>query len=483
MAESLKKKFILGTSWTTSEHIILTIVGVIQLSITSRLLTPVDFGVYAIATFFSGLGRIAFSMGLSAALIQKKGEIKSYLDTTWSAGILVAAVISAIIMACIPFVCKSYYHNTEAIGPSIVILLNCIFVTASNPALIIFQKQIDLKKIFFLNVFSKLFSFLMVILCVSFYRSYWGLVIALLSESLFRLVYSYFLYPYRPHFKLNWSQFKELYSFSGWIQLKNVVSWLSGSIDTAIVGNVLGTERLGFYNRAQSVSNYAPTFIHAVIDTVAFPLYSQISEDVQRTNKVVISVQNMMICLMSLISILFIRYSDKVILIVLGEKWISMATVFSVLGIAYLLQALLLSFNPLLRAYGFTRQEFVFYVIKTGITAVLLYPFVKQWDLLGAAWAIAASVLVAFPIMVGIIKKRTHIKLLDFYVSIFMAIGSVLSVHFLMNLMPNWFDNGLWWMLEIAISFFLVAAVELALFQLFRKGPGEAIYQALHFTR
>ena len=80
MAESLKKKFILGTSWTTSEHIILTIVGVIQLSITSRLLTPVDFGVYAIATFFSGLGRIAFSMGLSAALIQKKGEIKSYLD-------------------------------------------------------------------------------------------------------------------------------------------------------------------------------------------------------------------------------------------------------------------------------------------------------------------------------------------------------------------------------------------------------------------
>ncbi|MFT0494341.1 oligosaccharide flippase family protein [Bacteroides thetaiotaomicron] len=43
-----------------------------QLSITSRILTPVDFGIYAIALFFSGLGRIAFSMGLGPALVQKK---------------------------------------------------------------------------------------------------------------------------------------------------------------------------------------------------------------------------------------------------------------------------------------------------------------------------------------------------------------------------------------------------------------------------
>ena len=72
MAESLKKKFLSGTSWTTSEHIILTIIGVAQLSITSRLLSPIDFGIYAIAMFFAGLGRVAFSMGLGAALIQKK---------------------------------------------------------------------------------------------------------------------------------------------------------------------------------------------------------------------------------------------------------------------------------------------------------------------------------------------------------------------------------------------------------------------------
>lgn len=479
MAESLKGKFISGTSWTAAEHVILMVLGVVQLSITSRLLTPVDFGIYAIATFFSSLGKVAFSMGLSVALIQKKGEIKSYLDTSWSAGILVAVVISGIIMAFIPFICKGYYHNADAIWPSLVIMLNCLFTTASNPSLIYYNKEIKLKKIFYLNVFSKLFSFILVVVCVYFLKSYWGLIIAILSESLFRMAYSYILRPYKPHFEINWKMFKELYAFSGWIQLKNVVSWLSSSIDTAIVGNVLGTQKLGFYNRAQSVSNYAPTFIHAVIDSVAFPLYSQINEDHQRTNKVVISVQNTMILLMSLISIIFIRYSDKIIQIILGDQWLSMASVFAVLGIAYLLQALLLSFNPVLRALGFTRQEFFFYIIKIGLTVALLYPFVSKWDLMGAAWAINASVIIAFPIMIFIIKKRTGLLLRDYYFSILIAVLSVVASHFLMNICSDWFQKGWMWVLEMIIVLGLVCGIQLLTYLITKKGPGEAIFQLI----
>lgn len=479
MAETLKGKFLAGSSWTAAEHIILTVLGIAQLSITSRLLTPVDFGIYAIATFFSNLGRVAFSMGLGTALIQKKGDIKSYLNTTWSAGILVAAVISAIIMFFVPFICKGYYHNEEAIWPSLVIMLNCLFITASNPALIVYQKEIKLKKVFYLNVLSKCFSFVFVVICVYFLKSYWGLIIAIMSESVFRLVYSYFLHPYRPSFNINWNQFKELYSFSGWIQLKNVISWLSGSIDTAIVGNVLGTEKLGFYNRAQSVSNYAPTFINAVIDTVAYPLYSQINEDHKRTNKIVISVQNTMILLMSFLSIVFVRYSDKIIQVILGDQWIAMSNVFSILGIAYLLQSLLLSFNPVMRAYGFTKQEFLFYIIKVSLTIALLYPFVNKWDLIGAAWAITASVVVAFPIMVFIIKKKTKLHLADLYISIIIAVLSVTGTLFFMKascFLPH--DNW-WWVLEMSIALVILSILELTFFILFRKGPGEAIYQAL----
>ena len=477
MAESLKKKFLLGTSWTAAEHVILTVLGVLQLAITSRFLSPVDFGIYAIAIFFSNLGKVAFSMGLSAALIQKKGDIKSYIDTAWAAGILVAVFISAIIMLLIPFICKEYYHNTDAVTPSLLIMLNCLFVTASNPILIFYHKEIKLKKIFYLNVFSKVFSFILVVVCVIAFESYWALIVAILSESIFHLIYSYILHPYMPHFKIKWSQFKELYSFSGWIQLKNVANWLSGSIDTAIVGNVLGTEKLGYYNRAQSVSNYAPTFIHAVIDTVAFPLYSQINNDRQRINNVVISVQNTIIFMMSLVSVVFVRYSNEVIQIILGKQWLIMSNVFGVLGVAYLIQMLLFSFNPVLRAFGFTKQEFLFYIIKIGLTIVLLYPFVCKWDLLGAAWAITLSVIIAFPVMIFIIKMKTGLHFTDYGVSILIAILSVMATHYMFNALSIWSFGGLWWILEMLLVLVSVCIIELVFYILFKKGPGEVIYR------
>lgn len=477
MAESLKKKFLFGTSWTAAEHVILTVLGVLQLAITSRILTSIDFGIYAIVIFFSNLGKVAFSMGLSAALIQKRGNIKSYIDTAWAAGILVAVFISTIIMVLIPFICKEYYHNSNAVKPSLLIMLNCLFVTASNPILIFYHKEIKLKKIFYLNVFSKVFSFIFVVVCAIFFKSYWALIIAILSESIFRLVYSYILHPYMPHFKIRWSQFKELYSFSGWIQLKNVASWVSGSIDTAIVGNVLGTEKLGFYNRAQSVSNYAPTFIHAVIDTVAFPLYSQINNDRQRINNVVISVQNTIIFLMSLVSIVFVRYSNEVIQIILGNQWLIMSNVFAVLGVAYLIQMLLFSFNPVLRAFGYTKQEFIFYIVKIGLTIVLLYPFVENWDLLGAAWAITLSVIVAFPVMIFVIKKKIGLHLSDYGVSILIAILSVMATHYFFNFVSIWRFSGLWWIFEMLLVLVIVSIIEFLFYRLLKKGPGEVIYR------
>lgn len=52
MAESLKKTFMSGTFWTSGQQVILTVLGLLQLAITSRMLSPIDFGTYAVANFF-----------------------------------------------------------------------------------------------------------------------------------------------------------------------------------------------------------------------------------------------------------------------------------------------------------------------------------------------------------------------------------------------------------------------------------------------
>lgn len=477
MAQSLKNTFISGTFWTASENVIFTILGVIQLAITSRVLSSEDFGVYAIATFFSGLGTIAFSMGLGPALIQKKGNIEEYLDTAWSANLLVALIATILLEVLISPICNLYYHNSSAILPSMVIMLSVLFSAGMNPAIVCYQRDIKLKKYFYLRVFPKLLSFVLIIVCVYLLKSYWGLIIALLSEYLFRMVYSFFIYPHKVRFKIDASKFKELYSFGGWLQLKNVFSWFAGNIDVAIVGNILGTHQLGIYNRAQTISSYPRTFVNGVIDNVAFPLYSKISDDKTRVNAILIQVQNIILLLLSLMGIAVILYAEPLVELVLGPNWGEMVDPFRIIFTAYLFQTLLFSFNPVLRAFGFTRQEFVFYVIKMAVMIALLYPFTIKLGLVGAGYAILLAVILVFPYLLIILKKRIGINLFPLFISTLVSIITTWITIEIFNFIV--ITYGYWWVLLLILSLCFSCLLFIAVAALFKVGPGLVLISLL----
>lgn len=472
MAESLKKTFMSGTFWTSGQQVILTVLGLLQLAITSRMLSPIDFGTYAVANFFSSLGNVAFAMGFSAALIQKKGDINSYLNTTWTASIGVAIIASTIICSMIPTVCSFYFHNNSAIWPSCVIMLNCILIAASNPGLIIYQKEIQLKRIFALNVSAKVFSFLLVLFFVYVFKSYWGLIIALLSESFFRLLYSYILHPYRPKVTFSWEQFKELYAFSGWIQLKNITSWFAGSLDTAVVGNILGTNKLGFFNRAQTVASYPRLLINTVVDSVAFPLYAKVNDDKGRMQVAFNRIQDLIIFLVGAMALMFISFGNQIISLILGNQWLDLVTPFRILLIAYLIQTLFLSFIPVLRAYGYTKQEFVIYLIQIFLMLILLYVFVSHFDLLGAGFAALLCVLFIYPGMIIYIRKKTGLSMRHYFVSLIITILLVAAMAYCLSLIDISSSNPASWV-GMAILTGLVYVLILLLLGLFVKiGPG-----------
>lgn len=477
MSENIKKTFLSGAFWTLSENIIFAIIGIFQLAITSRVLSPLDFGIYAIALFFSGLGRIAFSMGLGPALIQKKGDINNYLDTAWSANLLVSFVATIVLWTITAPICIYYYHSTEAIWPSMVIMLSVILSAAINSAVIVLQKEIKLKKYFLLNAVPKLISFILVLVGVLLLRSFWALIIALLSEYFIRTIYSFLLLPCKFHFRINKTQFKELYSFGGWLQLKNITSWLAGNIDVAIVGNILGTEQLGFYNRAQQLSQYPRTFVDGVVNNVAFPLYAKINDNVERLNATVFRIVDIILLILTLLSIIIILYAKPIVTIILGESWLSMVIPFKVIFIAYLMQTLLFSFNPLIRSYGYTKSEFKFYLIKIGVMSILLYPFTVMWGLIGAGFAILLAVILVFPYLIYILHLKTDLKLPYIYKSFGVCLLNALITFGVGLYLP--FNNG-WLFLVgtlICFSFSLLLFVFIAL--ILNIGPGTLIINTI----
>lgn len=470
MANNLKKTFISGTIWTAAENVVFTLLGITQLAVTSRILSSTDFGIYAIAIFFTGLGTIAFSMGLGPALVQKKGDIKGYLDVAWSTNLLVATLATIILEILIYPICTYYYHNQEGILPSMVIMLSVIFSAGQNPAIVYYQKEIKLRKYFYIRTFPKIVSFVLVICSVFFFESYWGLIIALLSEYLLRCIYSFYIYPYKVKFSLDKRKFIELYKFGGWLQLKNITSWLAGNVDVAIVGNVLGTTSLGLYNRAQTIATYPRTFVTGVIDNVAFPLYSKITEEKNRIDHILLQIQNTIMLLLSLMCIVVVLFAKQLVVLVLGSSWVDLVVPFKIIFISYAFQTLLFSFNPLLRAYGYTQQEFKFYTIKMVLMIVLLYPFTIKFGLVGTGISILLAVLLVFPYLFYILRKLIQIKLSNILISQFISvIVSIFTIAIIQSL-PD--STGYWWLVEMFGSM-LLACIEFVIIAIFFKiGPG-----------
>ncbi len=161
----------------------------------------------------------------------------------------------------------------------------------------------------------------------------------------------------------------------------------------------LGTEQLGIYNRAQQLSQYPRTFVDGVVNNVAFPLYSKINGDTLRLNSVVNRIIDIILLVLSYLAVVILLYAEPIVTIVLGDTWMEMINPFKVIFMAYLMQTLLFSFNPLIRSYGYTKNEFKFYIIKI-VYYVHFYCilFTLMWGLVGAGLAILLAVFAGVPI-------------------------------------------------------------------------------------
>ena len=477
---SLQKKAIFGLSWTMLEYFLLLIFQLSLLAVLARILKPEDFGIFAIGTFFSTLGNSVFAMGMGPAIIQRSGNVNDYLDTAWSANLLISLFLFLFLLLIIPTIVNYYFSNNEAVLPSLILSSIVLISGFNNIGIVVFMKKIELKNVFFYNIFPKATGVIFAILFSILLQSYWGLIVGLIVESIFRAMISYKLSPYRPKFKIDRNKFIELYSFGGWLQLKNIISWFANNLDTFIIGIVTSVGLLGFYNRAITIARLPQNQIVKVVNTVIFPLYSSIKNDKNRIQLSVNATNDLVLLLLFPIILASVFFGDFIIIIFLGDNWIEMTETFQLLIIAIAYQAYFISYVPLIRSMGFSKVEFYYFLIKIAILIFLLYPLTLKFSINGAAYAIIIANLLASPYIIWNIIRLTPISFRTILESLSVCVISSIAVIFLMNIF-NFNENesliitGLYLMMMLLLFFMILYGF----YKLFNKGPFISIQKTL----
>jgi O-antigen/teichoic acid export membrane protein len=411
-SESLSKKVVRGGMWVFGLRITNRGLGFIRTIILARLLAPSDFGLLGIAMLAISTLETFSQTGFQAALIQKKENVESYLDTAWTVSAIRGVILFLILFLSAPLV-ATFFNSPQATLVIKVIAVSTLLSGFRNIGILFFQKELEFNKQFFYELSATLVDITIAITLAFMLRNVWALVWGGLAANFVRLFMSYILHPYRPHARFDKGEFKELFSFGKWVLGSSILIFLIMQGDDIFVGKMLGATALGLYQMAYLISNLPATEITHVISQVTFPAYSRLQNDGKRLREAYLDVLQLTAFLSFPIAGLIFVLAPDFTKIFLGEKWMPMVPAMQVLAIFGLIRALAATTGPFFHGSGNPHILTKLAVLQVGILATIIYPLTVRWGILGTSIAVVISNFITQGVTVFKIVKLTEARALD----------------------------------------------------------------------
>ncbi|MGB2598967.1 MAG: lipopolysaccharide biosynthesis protein [Candidatus Omnitrophota bacterium] len=379
-----------GGVWVVALRVIHRALGLARTIILARLLSPNDFGLMGIAVLAINTIETFSRTGFETALVQKKENIKEYLDTVWTVQLARSVVLFAILYLAAPLI-AGFFKSSLALPVIRLLAFLELFTGARNVGTVYFQKELRFDKRFILE-FSGLFVNIAVSLTLAFIlRNVWALVYGSISGAFVTFIMSYILHPYRPKVSFNTGYAKELLKFGKWLFGSSILVFLVTQGDDAFVGRLLGITALGFYQMAYHLSNAPATEITHVVSQVMFPVYSKIQDNIPKLGEIYLSVLRFIAFLSFPVGVLLFVMAPDFTRLFLGDKWMPMVPAMRVLCVFGLSRSIGSTVGPVLYATNNPKVEIKLGLFQLIVLIILIYPFAKLWGILGVSYAVVAS--------------------------------------------------------------------------------------------
>lgn len=399
-----RQRIVKGGLWVFTLRIIQQVFNMVRLIILARLLLPNDFGLIGMALLTMSVLDAFSQTGFQQALIQKKDDIRPYLDTAWTVLILRGVFLCLFLYFLAPYA-AAFFRTPGVVNIIRLVGLAILLQSFSNIGVINFPKELEFNKQFLYESSALIVDFTVAVTIALIYKNVWALLLGYLAGNLTRTVMSYLLHPYRPRFVFDFQKAKKLFGFGKWVVSSNILIFFITQGNDILIGRLLGVYSLGLYQMANRISNLPATEVTHVISQVTFPTYSKLQDDPRRLKDFYLKV----IRLISFITfpmagMIFILAPDFISLF-LGKSWMPMVTPVRILSVFGASRALGSSIGPILYGTGRPNIQAKLSCIQLLFMASLVYPFIARWGIVGASYAILLPNLLALIMIISESKK------------------------------------------------------------------------------
>jgi len=376
----------------------------------TRLLSPADFGAYAIALAATAFVMHVNDVGIIAATVQWRGELSEMAKTGATLAVIFSTFIYAVIFVLAgPFATLSGAPDAANVVRilTLIVVIDGITAVRAGKLMRTFRQDLIIKAnaLGFLVLASATIT-----LAVAGAGAYSFAIGQVLASTLTGvLVFVWAKVPVEVG--IDREIFKRLMRFGIPLAASLGVESILLNADYVIVGNLMGATLLGFYLLAFNVSSWVPGVVGTAVRYVSVAGFSRLSEESSALSEGVRRSIPMLVTGLVPIATLFAVLSPELVQFLFGAKWAPAAGVLRFLMILMVVRMLTSFTVDILIGAGVTRWTLILNLFWAVALVPALLVGTHLGGIRGAAIAhVVVGLLVALPIA-ALALQRTGVRI------------------------------------------------------------------------
>jgi len=254
--------------WLATAQLAKTLVQLVGLGVLSRLLSPADFGVMALATIVTNLAGLLRDMGTGPAIIRSRALTPTMVNSIFWLNVISGSVIAlVIVLFSIPLARLFNSVSLSAVLCWLALTFPVMSLGAAHQALL--ERDSRFRTVARSDVLSYSCGMSSAVIAAYFGLGVKSLVIQAIVHSSLSSLQMFMASPWRPSWQCDIKEIRRIFGFSS-----NLVIYLNRNADSMIVGKLLGAVALGPYSLAFKIMLYPLQSIALVASKALYPVMS-----------------------------------------------------------------------------------------------------------------------------------------------------------------------------------------------------------------
>jgi O-antigen/teichoic acid export membrane protein len=349
----------------------------------SRLLTPADYGLVAMALVVTGFVELVRDMGTAQALIQKEDLGDATVLTTFWFTCALGAGLGLVVAALVPLFALAF-NAPDLTGILLLLALTFPILGSTTVHQALLERESRFPLLARIEVVSGVTALAAGVCAAYLGAGAYSLALQTLTYAGVSSTQLWFASTFRPRWFWSWQELRGIRRFSDYLVGFSIINYLAANTDKMIIGRFLGADSLGPYSLGNRILLFPLQNLSRVASRALYPIMSRQQSEPEAMALLYLRTLSVIAFITAPMMAGLFVVRDLFTLVLLGAKWALVGDILAWLAPVAFVRSLTCTTGSALMARG--RTDLLLYLgIASALIEVPSYVIGLNWGVTGVA--------------------------------------------------------------------------------------------------